>query len=212
MKTRTLLGIIGISALIPCAAFFWLVVIGIVTSLSSKDQASLPPVTTAVVPSGPKVTAPTIQDPDLVAKAMAMKMDISEINLSYDPALSKSNRSAEYSKYGVNEVTYTLTVRPNQTRNKTYIGLAHEYYHYIWDKYPETKDLSPALLAMYTAYEPLNNRMQVYIDTGMSVDSEQFSNELWAIICTEVTPERVSPQIMGQCNRWVDRSMTTALY
>jgi hypothetical protein len=169
-----------------------------------KEKSATP--TSSVI-----VTPPTEQDPALVGKAAAMGIDISQLTLKYGET-SQPNRLAEFTKITNTDssISYQIVIRPNQTNDELFTSFAHEYYHYYWDTHPDVKGAIPVLQALYAAYQPLQTRMQVYVDEGLSPDSEHFANELLAISCTEVRTSVITPNLQSYCEAGVpNRSMIT---
>jgi len=160
------------------------------------------------------VQAPTEQDPDLLAKAADLGIDVSNITLRYGET-SAEKRMAEYTytEYDDESVSYKIVVRPNPSTNEVYASFAHEYYHYYWDTHKEVRSVAPLVRVLYTSYPALYDRMATYRNQGMVDASEDFANELYAIICTEVNSSAISADLQTYCSNGVpNRSMITSIY
>lgn len=145
---------------------------------------------------------PTMQDPSIKAVANQIGADISQINLKYTQFTNANERA--YFSYVTKgkDVTYTIEVRPGMDPNQTRKSFAHEYYHYVWKSHPESNTVKGALSGMYAADPVMKQRMTPYIDSGLSPYTDEFTNELFAIYCTEVYTPTLEPSVAQECTKW----------
>ncbi len=150
--------------------------------------------------------APVVQDQTLLAYAQSMNMDVTNITLEF---VDTGEDDAQFIFEQTGKVKkYMIHVKPGMDENYTRISLAHEYYHYIWTTVPATRTLTSHLQALYAADGYQQDRMSVYRDRGLSVDSSEFANELWAIYCSETSGPALDDVSETECNKYVGRSMT----
>jgi hypothetical protein len=87
--------------------------------------------------------------------------------------------------------------------------LAHEYLHYIWASklsQAERDSLSANLTQLYSADPGMQERMTHYRDFKKLVPgTEQFSNELHSIYCTESSDGWLDQAVLDECNKWISR-------
>lgn len=134
------------------------------------------------------------QDPDLVAKAAQLGIDVSRLNLTY-----KTN--ADPTIYAYFQPPNTIEVNPGQDPTKTLQFYAHEYYHYQWSQLTtpeERSSISPKLNNFYNQDAWLQKRMKFYDDRGCA--GECFTDELDSIMCTEIPSYVISQEFIDYCN------------
>ena len=88
--------------------------------------------------------------------------------------------------------------------------LAHEYLHYIWNNKVLNKDeLSNFLNELYNSDPGMQYRMKVYTKQNILPNTDQFTNELHSIYCTESSDAYLTQVIITECNKWINRNSLT---
>ena len=190
-----------------------LIVIGLVTALfisfisgaAVQEYSSLPLTPPALI-----VTAPTEQDPALLTLANQVGADVTNVTLKYT-TFSNADERAYFSYSQTSEtISYMIELRPGLDPNRARQSFVHEYYHYIWKSHPETQAITGALQGMYAADDVMHDRMKIYVDDGLSPNTADFDNELFAIYCTEVYTPTLEPTVAAECMKWVDLGSITS--
>lgn len=111
--------------------------------------------------------------------------------------------------------TSTISILRSGSKSQTpEIVLAHEYLHYKWSRYTQAErdSLSVQFESLYSSDSQMHARMQPYIDNDhLVVGSQEFSNELHSVYCTESSDKYLSQPVLAECNRWINRSAITFL-
>jgi hypothetical protein len=108
-------------------------------------------------------------------------------------------------------VRSTIYIPADQISNpRVATNLAHEFYHHVYSFELTAENravLGDSLLDTYneasTVGKQLRWRMQPYIESGLSPTSEEFKNELHSVFCTEVADNRMTPESLAYCSKWV---------
>lgn len=146
-------------------------------------------------------------DPGLDEYITELNIDSKDLNFIYVDSLPEPGANADFTSPNTIRIKRNLPAGENA---KTLV--AHEYLHYVWSNYPQQQRnmLSGELETLYSSDTPMQNRMKYYIeDHNLTVGSEDFSNELHSIYCTESSDSVLTKSILEECNRWIYRPALT---
>lgn len=97
-----------------------------------------------------------------------------------------------------------LTIREGVEGDELAVVVAHEYLHHVWFKMldDDTKTkLASDLIYKFAKDPAMQDRVKQYADKQMLQPTELFS-----YYCTEVSDEALSPYVVSQCGKYIDRS------
>ena len=91
-------------------------------------------------------------------------------------------------------------------RLKQRVALAHEYLHYVWNKKADKIGLKPLLSSVYIANKAyFDSRFVNYYNNGTKVGDENFYNELHSFVGTEVSDNKLSPELLHHYMMYTNR-------
>lgn len=137
--------------------------------------------------------------------------DLKWVETKFVPEYSKdgiADQAGEYQafidtagnwSYGV------LTVKQGETGNELNTVVAHEYLHHIWFKTldnPTKEKLTSDLITIYGKDATMQERVKSYSDKQILQPTELFS-----YYCTEVSDSLLTPYIVSECNKYINRSV-----
>jgi hypothetical protein len=133
--------------------------------------------------------------------------NLKNVLIKYVDSYNEKNKAGEYSpEYnGDNTFAYaTISVLEGQKTEDEKITVAHEYLHHIWEiqlDYKTQQSLTSQLVTLYGDDEYMKQRVASYSDTDMLIPTELFS-----FYCTESSDRFLTPYVLKQCNKYINRS------
>lgn len=165
---------------------------------------------------------PRTHDPELLAMADELRIDVSNLNLVYtDEMMVNDEAVGEYHRASDSiyiRKTIPSNIRP-QTSDNVKQTIAHEYMHYVWSRngngpYLNNDYINAEFVKLATDNQFIRDKAQegVYkTDDGAKGLS---NSEMFAYACTELSDESLAdyPSILTMCKRYIDRSKLPAQY
>lgn len=119
------------------------------------------------------------------------------------------NQAGEYSSAEDSKGNFsygTMTIKQGLDAEEEKVVVAHEYLHHIWFSELEhdqvaVRDLTSQLMTLYGQDEWFKTRVATYSDTNMLIPTELFS-----FYCTESSDQYLTPYVIEQCNKYINRS------
>lgn len=116
------------------------------------------------------------------------------------------NQAGEYMSYDDSKGNFsygTLTVKQGLDVEEEKVVTAHEYLHHIWfselDEQTQ-RELTSQLMTLYGQDDWFKTRVATYSDTNMLIPTELFS-----FYCTESSDQYLTPYVIEQCNKYINR-------
>lgn len=116
------------------------------------------------------------------------------------------NQAGEYASYDDSKGNFSygvMTVKQGLDPEEEKIVVAHEYLHHVWEAEldPVTlHDLTSQLMTLYGKDDWFKTRVATYSDTNMLLPTE-----LFAFYCTESSDQYLTPYVIDECNKHINR-------
>lgn len=116
------------------------------------------------------------------------------------------NQAGEYMAYDDSKGNFSygvLTVKQGLDAEEEKVVVAHEYLHHVWEAELDTQtlhDLTSQLMTLYGKDEWFKTRVATYSDTNMLMPTE-----LFAFYCTESSDQYLTPYVIEQCSKYINR-------
>jgi len=116
------------------------------------------------------------------------------------------NQAGEYASYDDSKGNFSygvMTVKQGLDLEEEKLVVAHEYLHHVWEAEldPVTlHDLTSQLMTLYGKDGWFKTRVATYSDTNMLLPTE-----LFAFYCTESSDQYLTPYVIGECNKYINR-------
>jgi len=136
---------------------------------------------------------PLEQDPQLVEVANQLGLDISHVNLRYNPELKANGEDA----IGVFTWPNTIEIKPG-LGNEEKVTIAHEYLHFVWANQSNAE--REAGTKLYLDYYNQSAWMQRRLSEYQNCNDECMASEVHSYACTEIRPYRLTDEFNRYCN------------
>jgi len=116
------------------------------------------------------------------------------------------NQAGEYASNDDSKGNFSygvMTVKQGLDLEEEKLVVAHEYLHHVWEAEldPVTlHDLTSQLMTLYGKDGWFKTRVATYSDTNMLLPTE-----LFAFYCTESSDQYLTPYVIGECNKYINR-------
>lgn len=201
---RVIVGVVvfGLLVVLALAGLF------VVNNLASKKEPAQP---TQPVQEEQKPVVE--QDPELLAMAGELGIDVSGVNLRYGEPEHLTLTGTTIGTYkhkpdvtNVKNSVGNVTVKPDS--DDKIRTLAHEYMHHVWDKYvffvnygeEKRHDLEKLLDVALVGSAKMQERLNWYIEDVPDFDRY---TELQSFACAETNPSELPQQLNDWCNKWI---------
>lgn len=168
--------------------------------------------TMALITRNPDAIKPPVeQDAQLMQVIAAVGGDtakLKDVSVKYvtDYKDGFQNQAGEYMSYDDSKGNFsygTLTVKQGLDTEEEKVVTAHEYLHHIWfselDEQAQ-RELTSQLMTLYGQDDWFKTRVATYSDTNMLIPTELFS-----FYCTESSDQYLTPYVIEQCNKYINR-------
>jgi hypothetical protein len=157
------------------------------------------------------IKPPAEQDAHLMQVISAVGGDtakLKDVSVKYvaDYKDGFQNQAGEYMSYDDSKGNFsygTLTVKQGLDVEEEKVVTAHEYLHHIWfselDEQTQ-RELTSQLMTLYGQDDWFKTRVATYSDTNMLIPTELFS-----FYCTESSDQYLTPYVIEQCNKYINR-------
>ncbi len=118
----------------------------------------------------------------------------------------KPTQAGEYMPYEDSKGNFSygvITIKQGLDAEEEKVVVAHEYLHHIWESEldPQTlHDLTSQLMTLYGKDDWFKTRVATYSDTNMLIPTELFS-----FYCTESSDQYLTPYVIEQCGKYINR-------
>ena len=146
------------------------------------------------------IGATITQDPTLVADAVQLGLDYSNVNLSFAPTLHASDIADDSKTIGVFHSPNTITIKSGLTKDQEINIVAYEFMHYYWQNLPkETKtNLTNTYQTYYDSNLTFRQLTALYVGSPETLADERNSNA-----CTRTPPYVLTDEFNTYCNTFI---------
>lgn len=131
-----------------------------------------------------------------------------DVSVQYVPDYKNGfkDQAGEYMSYDDSKGNFsygTLTVMRGLASEEEKIVVAHEYLHHVWETELDVQtihDLTSQLMTLYGQDDWFKTRVANYSDTNMLMPTE-----LFAYYCTESSDGYLTPYVLEQCSKYINR-------
>lgn len=116
------------------------------------------------------------------------------------------NQEGEYISYDDSNGSFSygvITIKKGLNPKEEKVIVAHEYLHHVWESQLDQttlRNLTSQLMTLYGQDDWFKTRVSTYSDTNMLVPTE-----LYAYYCTESPDKYLTPYVISECNKHINR-------
>ena len=153
---------------------------------------------------------PTSQDQSLMAilsSAGGNPELMKDVSFMYVDGYDDGRQAGEYQPVLTSDGKFsygTMTVKRGQDPGYEKTVVAHEFMHHVWQAQLDDQtrhQLTSQLIALYGKDTWMQGRGQWHADKNMLEPTE-----LFAFYCTEISDQYVSPPVLEQCGKYINRA------
>lgn len=117
------------------------------------------------------------------------------------------NQAGEYMPYDDSKGNFSygvMTIKQGLGAEEEKVVVAHEYLHHVWESQLDQTtlhDLTSQLMTLYGKDDWFKTRVATYSDTNMLLPTE-----LFAFYCTESSDQYLTPYVINECSKHINRN------